>query len=82
MSAAQSPNTQRNYDPANGGIRREPGLERHMDVAPEPAKPFPDEFEPDCNESDDDAVRVRTLRRTMRQVARQAAMNPGDGIKL
>jgi type IV secretion system protein VirD4 len=82
MSAVPSPDVQRNADPANGGIRREPGLERHKDIAPEPAKPFRDEFEPDSNESDDDAVRVRALSRTMRQVARQAAMDPRDGIKL
>jgi len=69
-------------DPANAGLRREPGLERHKDIAPEPAKPFPDEFEPDRNESDDDVVRVRALSRTMRQVARQASMDPNDGIKL
>ncbi len=82
VSGAPSSGIQRNTDPANGGIRREPGLERHKDIAPEPAKPFPDEFEPDNIESDDDAVRVRTLGRTMRQVARQAAMDPRDGIEL
>jgi type IV secretion system protein VirD4 len=81
-SAAPSPDIQRNSDPANGGIRREPGLERHKDIAPEPAKSFSDEFEPDRTESDDDTVRVRTLTRAMRQVARQATMDPGDGIKL
>jgi type IV secretion system protein VirD4 len=81
-SAAPSPDIQRNSDPANGGIRREPGLERHKDIAPKPARPFPDEFEPDRAESNDDTVRVRTVTRTMRQVARQAAMDPGDGIKL
>jgi type IV secretion system protein VirD4 len=81
-SAAPLSDIHRNTDPANGGIRREPGLERHKDIAPEPAKPFPEEFEPDRNESDDDAVRVRTLGRTMRQVARQAAMDPRDGIEL
>jgi len=73
---------QRNADPANAGLRREPGLERHKDIAPEPAKQFPDEFEPDRNEADDDAARARTLGRTMRQVARQAAMDRQDGIEL
>jgi type IV secretion system protein VirD4 len=77
-----SRNIQRNADSANGGIRREPGLERHKDIAPAPVKPFLDEFEPDRCESDDDAVRVRTLNRTMRQVARQAALDPRDGIEL
>jgi type IV secretion system protein VirD4 len=81
-SAAPSPDIQRNSDPANGGIRREPGLERHKDIAPEPATPFLDEFEPDRTDSDDDTVQARTLTRTMRQVARQATMDPGDGIKL
>jgi type IV secretion system protein VirD4 len=81
-STGVSSRAQRNADPANGGIHREPGLERHKDIAPEPAKPFPDEFEPDRNEADDDAVRVRSLSQTTRQVARQAAMDPEDGIKL
>jgi type IV secretion system protein VirD4 len=75
-----SPDIQRNADPANGGIRREPGLERHKDIAPEPAKPFPDEFEPDRNESDDDAVRARSLRRKMQQVSRQIVMDPHDDM--
>lgn len=79
---AASRHMQRNADPANGGIRREPGLERHKDIAPEPVKVFPDEFEPDQSETDDDAVRVRTLNRTMRQVARQAALDPRDGVDL
>lgn len=46
-SATPSSDVHRNADPANGGIRREPGLERHKDIAPDPAKPFPDEFELD-----------------------------------
>jgi type IV secretion system protein VirD4 len=82
ISAVPSSDIQRNSDPANGGIRREPGLDRHKDIAPELAKPFSNEFEPDRSESDVDVIRVRTLSRTMRQVARQAAMDPRDGIKL
>ena len=69
-------------DPANAGLRREPGLERHKDIAPEPVKPPVNEFEPDRDESDDSAVRVQTLARNMRQIARQAAMDPRDGIDL
>jgi type IV secretion system protein VirD4 len=82
VSAAPSSVIQRNTDPVNAGIRREPGLERHKDIAPERSTSFSEEFEPDRNESDDDAVRVRTLGRSMRQVARQAAMDPRDGIEL
>jgi type IV secretion system protein VirD4 len=77
-----STNARRNGDPANAGIGREPGLERHKEIAPEPAKPLANEFEPDRDESDDDAVRSRALARNMRQVARQVAMDPRDGMEL
>ena len=69
-------------DPANAGLRREPGLERHKEIAPEPVKSAVNEFEPDREESDDDAVRIRALSRNMRQVARQAALDPADGMEL
>jgi type IV secretion system protein VirD4 len=69
-------------DSANAGLRREPGLERHKDIAPESAKHPMNEFEPDREENDDDAVRRRAVIRSMRQVARQAAMDPRDGIEL
>jgi len=71
-----------NGDPANAGVRREPGLERHKDIAPEPAKPPVNEFEPDRDESDDDAPRTRALARNMRQIARQVALDPRDGMEL
>jgi type IV secretion system protein VirD4 len=69
-------------DPANSGLRREPGLERHKDIAPEPTKPAANEFDPDMDERDDDAVRVRALARNERNVARQVSMDPGDGMEL
>jgi type IV secretion system protein VirD4 len=68
-------------DPANGGIRREPELAEHEDIAPEPNAPSP-EFEFAEDEADDDAARARRLRATARGLARQAAMDPGDGIDL
>ncbi|WP_422035552.1 conjugal transfer protein TraG [Reyranella sp.] len=68
-------------DPANGGIRREPELAEQEDIAPEPAKPSP-EFAFDEDEPDEDAVRARALRATARGLARQAALDPGDGIDL
>jgi type IV secretion system protein VirD4 len=69
-------------DPANAGLRREPGLERHKDIAPEPVDRPINEFEPDRDENDDDAVRRRVVARSMRQIARQAAMDPHDGVEL
>jgi type IV secretion system protein VirD4 len=68
-------------DPANGGIRREPELAEQEDIAPEPTKPSP-EFAFDEDEPDEDAVRARALRATARGLARQAALDPGDGIDL
>lgn len=71
-----------NADQVNGGLRREPGLEHHKDIAPEPDKPFPDEFEPGRDDSDNNTTRMRLATRNMRQLARQAAMDPRDGIEL
>lgn len=68
-------------DPANGGIRREPELAEHEVIAPEPAKPSP-EFVFGEDEPDEDAVRARALRGAARGIARQAALDPGDGIDL
>jgi type IV secretion system protein VirD4 len=68
-------------DPANGGIRREPELPEHEDVAPEPERP-PAEFAFGEDEPDDEAVRARVLRAKARGLARQATMDPGDGIDL
>ena len=68
-------------DPANGGIRREPELPEHEDVAPEPPQP-PAEFAFGEDEADDEALRARLLRAKFRGIARQAAMDPADGIDL
>jgi len=68
-------------DPANGGIRREPDLPQHEEIVPEQARPTP-EFVFGEEDPDDDAVRARTLRQQARGLARQAAMDPGDGMEL
>ena len=68
-------------DAANGGIRREPELAEHEDIAPEPPTPSP-EFAFGEDEPDEDAVRARALRAAARGLARQAALDPGDGIDL
>ena len=49
-------------DPANAGIRREPELPEHEEIAPEPQKPV-HEFEPMDDEPDDEAQRQRIMQR-------------------
>jgi type IV secretion system protein VirD4 len=68
-------------DPANAGIRREPELPEHEEIAPEHANPLP-EFAFAEEDPDDEAMRARALRQQDRGLARQAAMDPGDGIDL
>ncbi len=69
-------------DPANAGLRREPGLEPHKDIVPEPFRQPVNEFDPDMDEPEPDSVKNRMLSRSMRQVARQVSMDPGDGMEL
>jgi type IV secretion system protein VirD4 len=69
-------------DPANAGLRREPGLEWHKDIAPEPKKRAVNEFDPETDQHDDDAIRIRALVRNVRSIARQVSLEPGDGMEL
>ena len=66
---------------ANSGIRREPELPEHENIAPEPLRP-PPEFDFTEDEGDSDAIRARVLRMNVPGLARQAAMDPGDGLDL
>jgi type IV secretion system protein VirD4 len=68
-------------DHANSGIRREPELPQHDEVAPEPAPAKP-EFEFADEEPDDEVQRAITLRKQAANIARQAAMDPDDGLGL
>jgi type IV secretion system protein VirD4 len=69
-------------DAANAGLRREPGLEPHKDIAAEKAESPPNEFDLDADDHDQDVARIRTLNRRVRNLARQASMDPADGMKL
>jgi type IV secretion system protein VirD4 len=68
-------------DPANSGIRREPGLPGHEDIVAEVSKP-PTEFEFPEEADDGAAVQARIIRTNGSRLARQAAMDPGDGLEL
>jgi type IV secretion system protein VirD4 len=68
-------------DPANGGIRREPEVPEHEDVAPDRTA-VKTEFEFTDEDADDDIQRAGELRRAAAGVARQAVMDPDDGLDL
>lgn len=68
-------------DPANAGIRREPELPEHEEILPPPSSPT-QEFELLDDEPDVDAAKANAIRARMRMVARQASLDPGDGIEL
>lgn len=68
-------------DPANAGIRREPELPEHEEIAPPDHAPV-GEFDILDDEPDVDAAKARSLRRQVTSVARQASMDPADGIEL
>ena len=69
-------------DHANGGVRREPELPLHVDIAPQPT-PQVNEFDFGSDVADDeDAARSERLRARMVANSQQAALDPGDGIEL
>jgi type IV secretion system protein VirD4 len=69
-------------DSANGGIRQEPELPLHEDVAPPPA-PVPGEFDFGDQDEQADAARLRAAAdRRLARGARAASLDPDDGIDL
>jgi type IV secretion system protein VirD4 len=70
-------------DAVEGGVRREPEIDRNQDIAPEPRPAPANEFDPDEPDGEDaDAIRARVLAREQRMAARRAALDPNDGIEL
>lgn len=80
IASAVVPSDDEVTDSANAGIRQEPELPVHEAVDPPPREPVP-EFE-DAESDDQDAVRTRTLQGRVGANARQASMDPDDGIAL
>jgi len=68
-------------DSENSGIRREPTLPDHEAITAEEPKSST-EFTFYDDEPDDDAARAGALRQRFGTVARQAALDPDDGIAL
>jgi type IV secretion system protein VirD4 len=80
-ASVANPDSGTEGDPANAGIRREPELPSQEEIVPPPPSPAR-EFDILDDEPDVDAAKARALRSRMRMVARQASMNPDDGIEL
>jgi type IV secretion system protein VirD4 len=83
--AAPKPRKKTSGDPGDdvdGGIRREPELPEHEDIAPEPTPSAREEFASLDDEPDDDAQRARQMQGRFRSIARQASLDPDDGIEL
>jgi len=66
-------------DPANGGIRREPELPEHVDIAAA-SRPAVLEFDPPDDDADDEPQRLRLMQRSLTNVARQASMDTTDDM--
>ncbi|MGB3831477.1 MAG: conjugal transfer protein TraG [Mesorhizobium sp.] len=71
-------------DTANSSLRREPELQDDVEIVRERKAPAPeDEFRHLLGEDQEDGARQRQLmRRQMRGLARQASMDPNDGIDM
>ena len=68
-------------DPTDSERRHQPELSRNQAVERKPV--LENEFEIDPRDDvDEDAARLSRMTQTMRQVARQASLDPGDGIEL
>ena len=71
-------------DNANAGLRREPELPEHVAIAKETTDQKPaHEFAHILDDEPEDAARQRqALRHQMTGIARQVALDPGDGMEL
>lgn len=65
----------------NGGIRQEPELGEHEEIVAPPRRVV-NEFDFEAQRDDDQAARNRQIAERMRANARQAALDPDDGIAL
>jgi type IV secretion system protein VirD4 len=65
-------------DPTESEKRRQPELSSK--VVPEPRPTSDDEFDIDRDADDEVAVLAQNLNRSMQRIARQADLDPGDGM--
>jgi type IV secretion system protein VirD4 len=69
-------------DAANSGLRREPELPDHLAIAKETTASTPSKEFAVTDDTDDSVQQARILSQQMRGLARQAALDPGDGLGL
>ena len=82
LPAPEAKEHDRESDTANSGIRQEPQLPEHEDVAP-PSRPVQGEFDYADDDAQGDAARARAAAdRRLSRAARNASLDPGDGIDL
>jgi type IV secretion system protein VirD4 len=84
VAVAEKAARKKEEDKANSGLRREPDMPQHVEIVHEKKEPAPeDEFRHLLGDDQEDSARQRqVMRRQMRGVARQAAMDPNDGIDM
>jgi len=81
-SAALIAEVDKTEDAANSGLRREPELPDHLAMVKETAVSSPSREFDVTDDTDDSVLQARVLSQQMRRVARQAALDPGDGLGL
>ncbi len=81
IAAPPSPKRKKDTDDVNGGVRREPDLPEHEDITKK-VTPAKGEFAHLDDEPDDDPQRAKAMRDRFGAVARQASLDPDDGIEL
>jgi type IV secretion system protein VirD4 len=69
-------------DAANSGLRREPDLPDYLAIAKETTVSAPSKEFAVTDDTDDSALEARVLSQQMRRLARQVALDPGDGLGL
>lgn len=69
-------------DEATGDLRREPDMERYVDIAPQVPPAPSDEFDLDNDNAQANAANIRQVTRQQLMNARQASLDHDDGIEL
>jgi type IV secretion system protein VirD4 len=81
-SAALVAEIDKTEDAANSGLRREPELPDHLAMVKETTVSAPSKEFAVTDDTDDNVFQARVLSQQMRGVARQAELDPGDGLGL